>query len=232
MEAFNELLSTVDGWLGWVLLFALLPLGLYFTVRTGVVQLRLLPEMFRVIKEPAGHDADGNKNISPFRAFSISAASRVGTANIAGVALAISVGGPGALFWMWVTAIVGGATAFVESTLGQLYKVKDGAAFRGGPAYYIARGLKSPWLGSVFAVIVIVTYGIVFNTVQSNSIVDSLSTSFNMIPPASASRQSSASSSVSPAWRSSSAVCSGFPTSPRSSCRSWRSCICSSASSW
>lgn len=183
MEAFNELLSTVDGWLGWVLLFALLPLGLYFTVRTGVVQLRLLPEMFRVIKEPAGHDKDGNKNISPFRAFSISAASRVGTANIAGVALAISVGGPGALFWMWVTAIVGGATAFVESTLGQLYKVKDGAAFRGGPAYYIARGLKNPWLGSVFAVIVIVTYGIVFNTVQSNSIVDSLSTSFNMDTP-------------------------------------------------
>ena len=144
MEAFNELLSTVGGWLGWLLLFALLPLGLYFTVRTGVVQLRLLPEMFRVIKEPAGRDAEGTKNISPFRAFSISAASRVGTANIAGVALAISVGGPGALFWMWVTAIVGGATAFVESTLGQLYKVKDRATFRGGPAYYIARGLKSP----------------------------------------------------------------------------------------
>jgi AGCS family alanine or glycine:cation symporter len=134
--------------------------------------------MFRLIREPAGHDADGNKQISPFRAFCISAASRVGTANITGVALAISIGGPGAVFWMWVTAVVGGATAFAESALGQLYKVKDGAAFRGGPAYYITKGLNAPAVGALFAVIVAVVYGIVFNTVQSNSITDSLAASF------------------------------------------------------
>ncbi|WAL39367.1 alanine/glycine:cation symporter family protein [Brevibacterium sp. BRM-1] len=178
METLTNLLDGTDKIFTIILVIMLVPIGLYLTIRTGVVQLRMLPEMFRVIVEPAGHDAEGNRNISPFRAFCISAASRVGTANIAGVALAISTGGPGAMFWMWVTAIVGGATAFTESTLGQLYKVKDGPQFRGGPAYYIANGLSLKWLGAVFAVIVAVTYGIVFNTVQSNSIVDGMSTSF------------------------------------------------------
>ena len=172
MEAFNSFITSVDGFLGYVLVAVLVPVGLYLTIRTGVVQLRLLPEMLRLIREPAGHDADGNKQISPFRAFCISAASRVGTANITGVALAISIGGPGAVFWMWVTAVVGGATAFAESALGQLYKVKAGAAFRGGPAYYITKGLNAPAVGALFAVIVAVVYGIVFNTVQSNSITD------------------------------------------------------------
>ncbi|SLM88642.1 alanine/glycine:cation symporter family protein [Brevibacterium yomogidense] len=179
MDAFLDFITSVDGFLGYVLVAVLIPVGLYLTIRTGVVQLRLLPEMFRLIREPAGHDADGNKQISPFRAFCISAASRVGTANITGVALAISIGGPGAIFWMWVTAIVGGATAFAESALGQLYKVKDGASFRGGPAYYITHGLKAPVVGALFAVIVAVVYGIVFNTVQSNSITDALAASFD-----------------------------------------------------
>ena len=178
METFTSFITSVDGFLGYVLVAVLVPVGLYLTIRTGVVQLRLLPEMLRLIREPAGHDADGNKQISPFRAFCISAASRVGTANITGVALAISIGGPGAVFWMWVTAVVGGATAFAESALGQLYKVKDGAAFRGGPAYYITKGLNAPAVGALFAVIVAVVYGIVFNTVQSNSITDSLAASF------------------------------------------------------
>ena len=178
MDVFQNALDSVDNAFGYVLVAVLIPTGLYFTIRSGVVQLRLLPEMFKVLFEPAGHDEDGNRTISPFRAFSISAASRVGTANIAGVALAISTGGPGAMFWMWLTAVVGGATAFAEASLGQLYKVKDGAAFRGGPAYYIKWGLKLPWLGAVFAVIVAVTYGVVFNTVQSNSIADALATSF------------------------------------------------------
>jgi AGCS family alanine or glycine:cation symporter len=144
------------------------------------VQVRLLPEMFRTLVEPGGRDSEGNRNISPFRAFSISAASRVGTANIAGVALAISLGGPGAMFWMWLTAIVGGATAFAESALGQLYKLKDGPNFRGGPAYYIKHGLNMKWLGLVFAVIVAITYGIVFNSVQSNSIVDAVGASLDI----------------------------------------------------
>ncbi|MDN5634859.1 MAG: alanine:cation symporter family protein [Brevibacterium sp.] len=180
MEMLQNVFDSVDNVITYVLVAVLIPTGLYFTIRTGAVQLRLLPEMFRTLAEPGGHDAEGNRNISPFRAFSISAASRVGTANIAGVALAISLGGPGAMFWMWLTAIVGGATAFAESALGQLYKVKDGSNFRGGPAYYITRGLKMKWLGAAFAVIVAITYGIVFNTVQSNSIVDAVATSFDV----------------------------------------------------
>ncbi|SMY11563.1 alanine/glycine:cation symporter family protein [Brevibacterium jeotgali] len=178
MDPLLDLITSIDSFLGYVLVAVLIPVGLYLTIRTGIVQLRLLPEMFRLIREPAGHDADGKRRISPFRAFCISAASRVGTANITGVALAISIGGPGAIFWMWVTAAIGGATAFAESALGQLYKVKDGASFRGGPAYYITHGLKAPVIGALFAVIVAVVYGIVFNTVQSNSITDALAASF------------------------------------------------------
>lgn len=180
MDLLQSAIGGVDTVSSYVLVAVLIPTGLYFTIRTGVVQLRLLPEMFRTLTESGGRDAEGNRNISPFRAFSISAASRVGTANIAGVALAISLGGPGAIFWMWLTAIVGGATAFAESALGQLYKVKDGPAFRGGPAYYIRHGLNMKWLGLIFAVIVAITYGIVFNTVQSNSIVDAVGTSFGI----------------------------------------------------
>ena len=135
MELLQSVFDSVSGVSSYVLVAVLIPTGLYFTIRTGAVQVRLLPEMFRTLTEPGGRDSEGNRNISPFRAFSISAASRVGTANIAGVALAISLGGPGAMFWMWLTAIVGGATAFAESALGQLYKLKDGPNFRGGPAY-------------------------------------------------------------------------------------------------
>ncbi|SMX93455.1 MULTISPECIES: alanine/glycine:cation symporter family protein [unclassified Brevibacterium] len=180
MEMLQTALDGIDSVSSYVLVAVLIPTGLYFTIRTGVIQVRMLPEMFRTLVEPGGRDSEGNRNISPFRAFSISAASRVGTANIAGVALAISLGGPGAMFWMWVTAIVGGATAFAESALGQVYKMKDGPNFRGGPAYYIRHGMNMKWLGLIFAVIVAITYGIVFNTVQSNSIVDAVGTSFNI----------------------------------------------------
>lgn len=180
MEMLQTALDGIDSVSAYVLVAVLIPTGLYFTIRTGVIQVRMLPEMFRTLFEPGGRDSEGNRNISPFRAFSISAASRVGTANIAGVALAISLGGPGAMFWMWVTAIVGGATAFAESALGQVYKMKDGPNFRGGPAYYIRHGMNMKWLGLIFAVIVAITYGIVFNTVQSNSIVDAVGTSFNI----------------------------------------------------
>ncbi|WP_149179302.1 alanine/glycine:cation symporter family protein [Streptomyces sp. TRM49041] len=147
--------------------------GLYFTQRSKGVQLRLLPEMFRVLKEPAPAGvAGGRKPVSSFGAFTISAASRVGTGNIAGVAGAITLGGAGAVFWMWVMALVGAASAFVESTLAQLYKerVEDGT-YRGGPAYYMKRALGKPWLGFVFAVTITVTFGFVFNAVQSNTII-------------------------------------------------------------
>lgn len=180
MDAVNGLISTINSGLGWVLLVVLIGVALYLTFRSGFVQLRLFKEMFRVIGEAAGTGEDGTKSISSFKAFCISAASRVGTGNIAGIAIAISIGGPGAVFWMWVMAILGGATAFVESTLGQLYKVKDKGAFRGGPAYYMSVGLKQPWMGALFAVIISITYGLVFNSLQANSIVDATATSLGV----------------------------------------------------
>ncbi len=157
----------------WLFMIALLvATGLYFCARTILVQIRYLPEMFRAITEKPSDISEGVKGISSFKAFTISAASRVGTGNVAGVAVAISTGGPGAVFWMWLLAIIGGATSFVESTLAQLYKVKDKDSYRGGPAYYITRGLgeKWRWLAIAFALAITVTYGFVFNAVQSNSI--------------------------------------------------------------
>ena len=167
--------SAVTAWNDkyWLFMIALLvATGLYFCARTILVQIRYLPEMFRAIVEKPSDISEGVKGISSFKAFTISAASRVGTGNVAGVAVAISTGGPGAVFWMWLLAIIGGATSFVESTLAQLYKVKDKDSYRGGPAYYITRGLgeKWRWLAIAFALAITVTYGFVFNAVQSNSI--------------------------------------------------------------
>ena len=134
--------------------------GLYFTARTKAVQIRMFPEMFRVIMEKPEDD----KSISSFGALMVSTASRVGTGNIIGVCTAIILGGPGAIFWMWVTAIVGGANAFVESTLAQLYKKKDhNGSFFGGPSYYMQHGLGQRWLGVIFSIFVIFTYAVGYN---------------------------------------------------------------------
>lgn len=167
--------SLVDAVVGindtyWYLVIALLvTAGVVFTLWSFVVQIRYLPDMFRtIVEKPVGTKDDDS--ISAFRAFTISAASRVGTGNVAGVAVAIALGGPGAVFWMWMLAILGGATAFVESTLAQLYKVRGGDSYVGGPAYYIRDGLRLPWLAATFAVIITLTYGFVFNAVQANSI--------------------------------------------------------------
>ncbi len=140
--------------------------GAYFTIRTKFVQVRLFGEMFRLIFEKK----EGNDGVSPFQAFTISAASSVGTGKCDGVALAIGIGGPGAVFWMWVIAIIGMATAFVESTLAQVYKVKDGDTFRGGPAYYMQKALGFRKLGIVFAILLTLCFGFIFNAVQSNTI--------------------------------------------------------------
>ena len=180
MELATDIVGTLGGWVLYVVFAVLIGVGLYLTVRTGVVQLRLLPEMFRVLADKPGMAEDGKKGISSFRAFCVSAASRVGTGNIAGVAIAISVGGPGAVFWMWFIAGVGAASAFTESLLGQLYKIKAPAGYVGGPAYYMERGIGARWMGLLFAVIITLTYGFVFNSVQSNSIVDALGGSFGM----------------------------------------------------
>lgn len=150
------------------LVYVLVGVGLWFTIRTGAVQVRLFPAMLR---EVAGSRTGAEGGISSFQAFAVGLASRVGTGNIAGVAVALTLGGPGAIFWMWVVAAVGMATALVEATLAQVFKVRapDGS-YRGGPAYYIQRGLGSRRWGVVFALLLIFTFGFAFNMVQANTI--------------------------------------------------------------
>ncbi len=164
----------------YILIILLLAAGLYFSFGTKFVQIRLFPEMFRLIVEKREGDSGG---VSPFQAFTISAASRVGTGNITGgVALAIGVGGPGAVFWMWIIAILGMATAFIESTLAQVYKVKDGDTFRGGPAYYMEKALGQRKLGIIFSILLTLSFGFIFNAVQSNTIATSVGEAFDVSP--------------------------------------------------
>ncbi|MFW0111154.1 alanine/glycine:cation symporter family protein [Rothia sp. P5766] len=162
------------------LMYALVLAGLGITIATRGVQFRSLGEMFRTLKDPAGTEYNGKKSISAFRAFTVSAASRVGVGNIVGVALAITMGGPGAVFWMWVIASVGAASAFAESLLGQLYKRKGEDSYIGGPAYYMARGLNARWLGLIFVAFIVITYAFVFVAVQTNAIVGAVAGSFNV----------------------------------------------------
>jgi AGCS family alanine or glycine:cation symporter len=172
MDSVNEwLLTWGDNLWSWVVLPVVVGLGIYFTVRSGVVQFRLIPDMFRTLTDKTPQTAAGEpQSISAFQAFTISAASRVGVGNIAGVGTAIAVGGPGAVFWMWMMAFVGGASSFIESSLAQLFKVRDADGFRGGPAYYMERGLKARWLGVWFAVILIVCFPFAFSSLQANTI--------------------------------------------------------------
>lgn len=160
----------------YILIGLLLLLGIYFTIGTKFVQFRLFGEMFRLITERK----ESEDGVSAFQAFTISAASRVGTGNVTGVALAIGIGGPGAVFWMWLIAIVGMATAFIESTLAQVYKVRDGDTYRGGPAYYMQKALGMRGLGIVFAILITLCFGFIFNAVQSNTISQSYSDVFNI----------------------------------------------------
>lgn len=167
---------------GYILIAALIGLGLIFTFGTKFAQFKYIPEMFRVLFDKRTLSAKGKKGTSAFQAFTISTASRVGTGNLAGVASAIAAGGPGAVFWMWVIALIGGATSFVESTLAQVYKVPDKNQYRGGPAYYMEKGMNKRWLGIIFAVIITFTYGLVFNSVQSNTIRLAFEDSFGISP--------------------------------------------------
>jgi AGCS family alanine or glycine:cation symporter len=172
MDFLNNIINTGNGILwGYVLIYGLIGVGLYFTVKSGFVQFRLFGDMVRLLTEKATEKRDENsKSVTSFQAFCISLASRVGTGNLAGVAIAIAVGGPGAVFWMWVIALIGAASGFVESTLGQIYKVKDGDGFRGGPAYYIEQGLKNKNLGIFFSILITISYALVLNSVQANTI--------------------------------------------------------------
>lgn len=170
----NNILTRVNDFMyTYPLLILLVGAGVYFTVRTRFVQGRLLGEAFRVLIEKA-EVKDGKKQVSSFQALMISTASRVGTGNIAGIATAIAAGGPGAVFWMWVMAVIGSASAFIESTLAQVYKVKDGKDFRGGPSYYMEKALGKRYLGIIFSVLLIICFAYGFNGLQSFNMSSSL----------------------------------------------------------
>lgn len=181
ITAFHKLSGSVNNVLWtYILIVLLIGLGLWFTIRTGFVQLRLLPEMFRVLTEGAGKKTTG-KEISPFQAFCVSTASRVGVGNIAGVAIAIALGGPGAVFWMWVIAFIGSATGFIESTLAQVYKLPgEEGGFYGGPAFYMRNALKNNRLAKTFAILITITFALSYNSVQANTIASALNSSFNI----------------------------------------------------
>lgn len=167
MILFSDLIAKANDFLyGYILIALLVFAGIYFTVRTGVVQLRMLPEQLRLLKEKSRNE----NGISSFQALMISTASRVGTGNIAGVATALAAGGAGSIFWMWAMAIIGSASAFIESTLAQVYKTKDGNQFRGGPAYYMEKALGMRWLGIVFAILLIACFAFGFNALQSYNV--------------------------------------------------------------
>ncbi len=185
MEFLNSIVGQINNILWSYVLIALLILsGLLYTIRTGFAQGRLLGDMVALITGKLSSLRDGEKKVAGqvtgFQAFCIAVASHVGTGNLAGVAIAVAVGGPGALFWMWVIALLGGATSLIENTLAQTYKVKEGNGFRGGPSYYMEKALGQKTLGYIFSVIVIVTFAFVFNTVQANTIAQAFETTFNM----------------------------------------------------
>ncbi len=168
---FAEIIGTLSNWLySYILIILLIGAGIFFTVRTKFVQFKFLKEGLKVVMEPKSDE----KAISSFQALMVSTASRVGTGNIAGISTALCIGGAGAMFWMWLIALLGSASAFVESTLAQIYKRKaeDGSSY-GGPAYYIQTVLKKRWLGIIFAVVLIATYMVGFNMVASFNISDS-----------------------------------------------------------
>lgn len=170
--------------LGIMLVVVLGITAVWFTITTRGVQFRLIGDMFRLLVSDDGGKAkkSGEKHISSFQAFMVSIASRVGTGNLAGVATAIVIGGPGAVFWMWVMALIGSANAFIESTLAQLYKIKGKDSFIGGPAYYISKGLKSKWFAMLFAISIVCCFGFANNIVQNNTISLAYTTAFGIDP--------------------------------------------------
>ncbi|WP_257143865.1 alanine/glycine:cation symporter family protein [Bacillus pseudomycoides] len=183
----HKFITTTNEYLwGYILITLLITVGCYFTIKAGFVQFRHIREMIRLLGDgasPSTRKAQKEKHgVSSFQAFCMSTASRVGTGNLAGVAIAISTGGPGAVFWMWLIAMIGGASAFVESTLAQIYKIQDGKTFRGGPAYYMEKGLNKRWMGMIFSVLITVSFGLVFNAVQANTVTSAFDGAFHIDP--------------------------------------------------
>ncbi len=175
MELFGNLVNFLNSiiWSNYVLVPLLLGTGLFFTIKTRGLQVRMFPEMIRSISSDEKSNEDG---ISSFEAFTVGLATRIGTGNLAGVALAIVTGGPGAVFWMWLVAILGSVSAFIESTLAQLYKVESKETkFKGGPAYYMRDGLKKPKMGVIFSIMIIISFGLIFNAVLTSTITHAFS---------------------------------------------------------
>ena len=183
MDIFTEFINQAN-YILWtyILVAMLLGCALWFSFKTKFVQFRMIGEMVRLLGDSTAKIDGHEKHISSFQAFTISLASRVGTGNLAGVATAITIGGPGAVFWMWIIALLGASSAFVESTLAQLFKVKSKHSYIGGPAYYMEKGLKKRWMGIIFAILITITFGFAFNSVQSNTICAAFDSAFN-IPP-------------------------------------------------
>ena len=174
----NELVSTLNGWI-WspALIYLCLGAGLYFSIRTRFMQVRGLKEMIRLMFHGKASDA----GVSSFQALAMSLSGRVGTGNIAGVATALTFGGPGAIFWMWMVAFLGASTAYIESTLAQIYKEKDdNGQYRGGPAYYIEKAMGQKWYAWIFAVSTVIATGLLLPGVQANSIASGLSNAWGI----------------------------------------------------
>ncbi|MCI6642455.1 MAG: alanine/glycine:cation symporter family protein [Campylobacter hominis] len=181
MEILNNNLNLINNFLyAQYLVVLLIFLGVFYSFKLGFVQIRLFRESLKVITEKTD-TKDNKEHISSFQALMISTGSRVGIGNIAGIALAVTLGGAGAVFWMWVMAFFGGASSFAESTLAQIYKVKDGEGFKGGPAYYISFALKQKWAASLFAVVIILTYAFGFNGLQSYTMSSSFEIFYNQL---------------------------------------------------
>lgn len=181
MEVLHGAVNEINSFIWtYIIIIALIGSGIIYTLRTKFVQLRLLKEMIQLIFGSAGAKTTG-KEVSGFQAFCVSTASRVGVGNIAGVAIAIVTGGPGAVFWMWLIAFIGCATGFVESTLAQIYKLPKGeGGFHGGPAYFMKNALHMPGLAKLFAILISVTFGLIYVSVQANTIVGAVETAFGI----------------------------------------------------
>ena len=183
MKALEDFVIAIgDSISNYLLIPLLILIAIYMTCKTRGVQFRMVGDMIKqLFAAKSGQDKTGRDSVSSFQAFMVSIASRVGTGNLAGVATAITLGGPGAVFWMWLIALLGAASAFVESTLAQIFKVSDGnGGFRGGPAYYIWRGIGVRWWGVLFALLISVTFGFAYNSVQSNTIAEAFATSWGV----------------------------------------------------
>lgn len=182
-----DILNTINDFLWtYIIITMLVGCGLYFTIATKGVQFRLIKDMILVLlgknikhKQDRTEADDKGKQIGSFQAFAISLSSRVGTGNLAGVASAIFIGGPGAVFWMWLMALIGSSTAFVEATLAQLFKRKGKVSYYGGPAYYMETGLGKRWMGVLFAIMITITFGMANQVVQSTTLCDAIADVFS-----------------------------------------------------